>query len=370
MKTRAAVLWEVGKDWSVEDVELDSPHGGEVLLKMHACGLCHSDDHVRTGDMPLPHLPAIGGHEGAGEVIEVGPGVTSVAVGDHVALSFVPSCGVCPECQRGAAFLCDEGARLFEVGMISDGRHAHLIKGEPASRFAQVGAFSEHQLLHEHSVVKVDPDIPWHAVALVSCGVATGVGAVVNRAEVRPGDTVVVVGTGGIGISAVQGAKIAGAKAIIAVDLLASRRDQALSLGATHAFASMDEARAGLADLTLGRMADAVILSPGVMSGDLLAPALALTKKDGTCVVTGIGKAMERTADVSLFTLAMMNQQIKGTIYGSGSPRVEIPRLLDLYRAGVLKLDEMVTQTYSLDDINVGYADMHSGANIRGVITF
>jgi len=370
VSTRAALLYGPGEDYKIETVEIDEPGPGEVLVDMRACGLCHSDEHVRTGDMPLPHYPVICGHEGAGEVTQVGDGVTDVAPGDHVALSFVSSCGACPSCRAGRAYLCDQGMKLFDTGMISDGRIAHRIGDDPVARFAQLGAFSERQLLNQSSVVKVDPDIPWPAVALVSCGVATGFGSAVDRAGVRPGDTVAVLGVGGVGINAVQGARIAGARRIIAVDPVEFKREQAQEFGATHVFSSLDEAIAGVGQLTWGEMCDKVICTFGVMRGELLEPALTLTAKGGTCVVTSVAPMAQMQADVNLFMLAMMNKEIKGTLYGSASPRVQIPRLLSLYREGILKLDELITWTYRLDEVNQGYADIEAGKILRGVIEF
>nr|MDT0664751.1 alcohol dehydrogenase catalytic domain-containing protein [Micromonospora sp. DSM 115978] len=217
VSTRAAVLYGPGQDYKIETVEIGAPRAGEVLIEVRACGLCHSDEHARIGDMVLPHFPVICGHEGAGEVVEVGDGVTSVRPGDHVAMSFIPSCGRCKPCQSGRAFLCNLGAKLFDLGMISDGRVAHHVGDQAVARYSQLGAFSELQLVSEASVVKVDADIPWPVAALVSCGVATGFGSAVNRAEVSPGDAVAVLGIGGVGINAVQGARIAGAGLIFVV---------------------------------------------------------------------------------------------------------------------------------------------------------
>ncbi len=370
MQTRAAVIRGIHQDWLIEDVEIDEAGPGEVLIELKACGLCHSDEHVRTGDMPVPGLPMIGGHEGAGEVIAVGPGVSSVSPGDHVAMSFVPACGRCTWCARGESYLCNEGAKLFSLGMMADGTIKHHIGGEPAARFAQLGAFSEQQLLSEHSVVKVDKELPWHAVALVSCGVATGYGAAVDRAGTRPGDVVVVVGVGGVGVAAVQGARLAGAARVVAIDPLASRRDAAKTFGATDAFASMQDAIPAVQQMTRGVMADRVILAPSVVRGEMIDPAMQLTRKGGTCCVTGISAAMSTEVNLNLLSLAMSNKSLVGTVYGSGSPRQRIPFLLDLYRQGLLKIDEMVSKTYTLDEINVGYADQASGAITRGVIIF
>ena len=332
ISTRAALLYGPGQDYKIDTVEVDEPGPGEVLVEIRACGLCHSDEHVRTGDLPLPHYPVICGHEGAGEVIQVGDGVTSVAPGDHVALAFIPSCGSCKACRTGRAYLCDMGMKLFDTGMITDGRIAHRIGNEPVARYAQLGAFAERQLLAEPSVVKVDPDIPWPAVALVSCGVATGFGSAVSRAGVRPGDTVAVLGIGGVGISAVQGARVAGARRIIAVDPVEFKREQALRFGATHVYSSLDEAIAGVGQLTWGEMCDSVICTFGVMRGELLEPALSLTAKGGACVVTSVAPMAQAQADVNLFLLAMMNKDIRGCLYGAESPRIQIPRLLEPLR--------------------------------------
>ena len=367
------MLWGVGERWSIEEIELDSPRSTDVLVRMETAGMCHSDDHVRTGDMPMP-LPVIGGHEGAGVVEEVGPDVVGLAPGDHVAVSFIPSCGRCHWCTTGQQYLCDNGAKLFDVGMISDGRLAHHVVKDgartPIGRYAQVGTFSERILVHQDSLVKVRDDLPFDAVALVSCGVATGVGSAVERAGTKPGDTVAVIGVGGIGINAVQGARIAGATRVIAIDPVPFKLDQAKLLGASHTFATVDEAMPAVAQLTEGRMCDRVILSAGVVHGDMVEPSLALTRKGGTLVVTGVAPLAEGDAKLNLMMLSMLNKEIKGTIFGSTNPREAIPRLLAMYREGTLRLDELVTKRYSLDDINTGYDDMLEGRNIRGVIAF
>ncbi|WP_163549640.1 NDMA-dependent alcohol dehydrogenase [Candidatus Frankia nodulisporulans] len=370
VSTRAALLFGPGQDFKIETVEIDNPRAGEVLIDVRACGLCHSDEHARSGAMPMPHFPMICGHEGAGEVLEVGPDVTSVSPGDHVAMSFVPSCGRCTYCLSGRAFLCNDGAKLFNVGMITDGRIAHRLGDEAVARYTQIGAFSERQLLAESTIVKVDPDVPWAVAALVSCGVATGFGSAVNRAEVKPGDAVAVLGIGGIGISAVQGARIAGARLIFAVDPVEFKREQALRFGATHAFASIEEAANAIRELTAGAMCHSVICAFSVMTSDLLQPALSLTGKDGTCVITSVAPFGQKVADLDLFTFAMTNKQIRGCLYGSQSPRTAIPRLLDLYKAGTLKIDELITRTYTLDQVNDGYADLEAGRILRGAITF
>jgi NDMA-dependent alcohol dehydrogenase len=378
MKTRAAVLWGREQDWKVHEIELDPPRDHEVLVQWGAAGLCHSDQHLRETPMGMgPEsdanrrlFPMVGGHEGGGVVAEVGPGVASLQPGDHVAASFFPSCGHCKMCITGHTNLCDLGAATFALGQISDGTVRHHLDGTDLNVMSKLGTFAEHGVVHETSLIKVDDDLSLSAVALVSCGVATGWGSAVYRAEVQPGDTVVVVGVGGVGINAVQGAHMVGARNIVAVDPVEMKQKAALDLGATHAVGSMEEALPIVTDLTLGQMADAVILVPSVMYGDLMGPALSLTGKAGTCVVTGVAPQKQTECSINLFELAMWQKEVRGVVFGAGNPRFDIPNLLSLYRSGQLKLDELVTRTYTLDQINEGYQDMLDGKNIRGVITF
>jgi NDMA-dependent alcohol dehydrogenase len=379
MKTRAAVLWGVGQEWKIEEIDVDPPRAGEVLVKWRAAGLCHSDEHLVTGDLTPPEevlaargvpspYPVIGGHEGAGIVVEVGPGVTILRPGDQVAASFFPCCGRCRYCVTGHTNLCDLGGQTFARGQISDGTYRHHAGGQGLGAMAKLGTFAEHTVINEASAVKVDDDLPSAAVAVVSCGVTTGFGSAVHRGEVQPGDTVVVVGVGGVGSGAVQGARIAGARTIVAVDPVEFKRKTALDLGATHSVPSMGEAVPLVRELTRGQMADAVVLTPGVLYGEMLGQALTLTGKAGTCVATAVAPVTQTQADVNLFELVMWQKEIRGALFGSGNPRYDIPSLLALYQAGQLKLDEIVTRTYPLDGINEGYQDMRDGRNIRGVL--
>jgi len=381
MKTRAAVLWGVKEDWRIEEIDLDPPKAGEVLVKMAASGLCHSDEHLVTGDMSLPDeqvrllgipslFPIIGGHEGAGVVVEVGPGVSLVERGDHVAASFVPACGHCRWCVGGRSSLCDLGSQALLPGQISDGTFRHHCHGQDMSTMTKLGTFSEYTVVSELSLVKVDRDLPLSAVSLVSCAVTTGWGSAVYRAGTLPGDTVVVVGVGGVGMNAVQGARMVGARTIVAVDPIELKRTTSTAFGATHTAASMEEAIPLVTELTGGQMAERVIMTPGVMHGELLGDGLRLTGKGGTCVITGVGPWDESHVTMNLFEMVMWNKEIKGALFGSGNPRNDIPKLLSLYRSGQLKLDELITTTYSLDEINQGYDDMRQGKNIRGIIVF
>ncbi|HVA74789.1 MAG TPA: NDMA-dependent alcohol dehydrogenase [Acidimicrobiales bacterium] len=381
MKSKAAILWETNSKWSIEDIELDPPKQGEVLVKLAASGLCHSDEHLVTGDMVLDQatadalglkqLPVVGGHEGAGEVVEVGPGVTTLAPGDHVVMSFIPACGRCPSCAMGQQHLCDLGAFLLAGRQVTDftARH-HAADGTDLGIMCCVGTFEPYTVVSEASCVKIEPHIPLERAALVGCGVTTGWGSAINAADVRAGETVVVVGLGGIGMNALQGARLAGADKIVAVDPLQSKRDAAPRFGATHTAASMEEAAALVAELTRGAMADKAILTVGVAYGDLILPLMNLVKKAGRGVVTAVAPVAQTDVKLDLFMLAMMRKELVGCIFGNANPRRDIPRILNLYMEGKYLLDELVTNTYSLEDINQGYDDMRNGTNIRGVITY
>jgi NDMA-dependent alcohol dehydrogenase len=369
MKTKGAILWEVGKDWSVEEIELDPPKEGEVLVKLSASGLCHSDEHLLTGDLPF-ELPIVGGHEGAGVVQEVGEGVTTLKPGDHVVFGFIPSCGRCPSCSTGHQNLCDLGAAMGEGRQITDGTARHHANGKDLGLMCLLGTFAYHTVVNEASCIKIDEDIPLTRACLLGCGVVTGWGSAVYAAEVKPGETVAIAGIGGIGANAIQGAKMAGAKHIVAIDPLENKRERAMEFGATHTAESLDAALPLITDLTFGTMANKVIMTMGVGDGSALAPALALASKRGRVVITNVHPALEDTAKVSLFDVTLMEKQIVGSLFGSGNPRYDIPRLLNLWREGQLDLDGLVTKTYTLDEVNDGYQDMRDGKNIRGVMIY
>jgi NDMA-dependent alcohol dehydrogenase len=369
VKTKAAVLWENNKPWSVEEIELDPPKSAEVLVKLAASGLCHSDEHLVTGDLPFP-LPIIGGHEGAGVVQEVGEGVSWLEPGDHVVFGFIPSCGRCPSCSTGHQNLCDLGALMGAGRQITDGTARHHAQGQDLGLMCLLGTFAHHTVVNEASCIKIEKDVPLNRACLLGCGVITGWGSSVYAAQVQPGDTVAVVGIGGIGSNAIQGAKLAGAKRIIAIDPVEFKREKAMEFGATHTANSMAEALPLIQDITWGTMANKVIMTMGVGSGAVLAEALALASKRGRVVVTNIHPAMEMSANVSLLDVTLMEKQIVGSLFGSGNPRADIPKLLGLYREGQLDLDGLVTTEYSLDGVNDGYEAMRQGTNIRGVMVY
>lgn len=370
MKTKAAVLWEPGKDWEIEEVELGAPEAGEVRVQLAASGLCHSDEHVRTGANTVATYPVVGGHEGAGVVVEVGPGVSNVVEGDHVVLAFIPACGVCYPCSRGLQNLCDAGANLLTGRAIADGGYRITVKGKPAVPMCLLGTFSPYVTVHWSSVVKIEKDVPLRLAALLGCGVSTGWGSAVEIGGTRPGDAVIVIGVGGVGINAIQGAAAAGARFVVGIDPVPFKREKARELGATHTFASTAEAMSEIADLTWGRLADTTILTVGELEGDDLEGALQVTGKGGQVIVTAIADMTQRDAKLGLFELALLQKRVQGAIFGGTSPRKQIPLLLDAYRDGRLKLAELVTRTYSLEEINLGYADMRDGKNLRGMIDY
>ena len=368
MKTKAAILWGLHQKWEVEEVDLDGPKHGEVMVKMTASGLCHSDHHLVTGGFPVPP-PLVGGHEGAGVVVEVGEGVTDLAEGDNVVFSFLPACGRCKDCARGMSNLCVLGAHLSSSTLL-DGTHRFHARGQDVGQFLLLGTFSEYSVVPTASVIKLDPGSPLDKAALLGCGVTTGFGSVVRTAETKAGDTVVVMGVGGVGINAVQGARIAGARNIVALDPVAYKRDRAPEFGATHAAASVEEARALVHELTRGEMANACVITADVAEGSYIAEALSLVGKRGRVVVTSIGRPEDMSVAMWLFELTLFEKQVHGSLFGSSNPRSDIVALLELYETGQLKLDELITREYALEDVNQGYDDMLSGVNLRGLIRY
>jgi len=382
MRTRASIVSGAKEPWRTEEIELDEPHAHEVLVKMAYAGMCQSDEHLRAGNISAPPevlslltakgsmFPIIGGHEGAGIVEAVGDEVHDFAVGDYVASSFIPSCGKCVWCASGRGYICDLNATTLAGPMISDGTYRHHLGDEDLNRMCNLGTFSERVVCHEASLVKVDTGVSLRAAALVSCGLATGFGAAVDRAQVRPGETVIVAGCGGVGSGAIQGARIAGATAVIAVDPLEFKVERAKAIGATHGAANLIEAAFLAAELTRGRMADVVILTPGELHGDLILPACRAASKGGRIVTVALAPHDQTEVTMDLFGFAMYNQTLLGTVFGSQSPRIQIPRILDLYNKGIFHVDELVTNEYPLDGVQQGYEDLAAGKNVRGVVRF
>ena len=365
MKSKAAVLTEVNRPWEILEVDVRDPRAGEVLIRYTAAGLCHSDMHLMTGDLPVP-LPYIGGHEGAGVIESVGPGVTKVAPGDHVVCAFIPSCGHCRWCSTGRQSLCDMGATIL-AGHMPDGSYMFSIDGVDAGAMCMLGTFSQYATISEASVVKVDDDLPLEVAVLCGCGVPTGWGSAVNTGNVQIGDTVVIYGVGGIGANAVQGAAHAGATRIIACDPQAFKREFAQELGATHTAANAQEAQE-LASQNPAGGADVAIVTVDVVSPEVVQAAAAAVRKNGSIVLTGLANPEALTVQLSGTDLTLNRKHVLGSLFGDCNPAYDIKRMLELYRAGKLKLDELVTKQYSLDQINDGYADLEAGKNIRGVV--
>ena len=366
MKTKAAVVYEPGKRIEIEELDLDGPREGEVLIRYTHAGLCHSDIHIAHGDLPA-RLPMVLGHEGAGIIEEVGVGVTRVAPGDHVVCSFIPNCGVCRYCATGRQSICDMGATILE-GYLPGPRFPITGPRGEYGAMCMIGTFSQYGVISQTSAVKVDDDLPLEKAVLVGCGVPTGWGSAVNTANVAPGDTVAIYGIGGIGINAVQGARYAGAKNVVAIDPLENKREKAMELGATHAFATAEEAQAAITEMTRGQGADSAILTVDLMTAEVVEAGFNAIGKGGTVVVTGLNKLEIPTVTVSGSILTLFRKTIKGSLFGDCNPTTDIPKILGLYQAGDLKLDEIITRTYTLDEVNEGYEDLLAGKNVRGVI--
>ncbi|WP_020422174.1 NDMA-dependent alcohol dehydrogenase [Amycolatopsis sp. ATCC 39116] len=369
--TKVSLVRQAPGTYETATVELDDPRQGEVTVKLAASGLCHSDDHVATGDVPVAVYPYVGGHEGAGVVTAVGPNTPGYEVGDHVVFSFLPACGKCEFCAQGLSNLCDLGASLLTGARADDPTSFRMTEnGNPVGQQCGISTFAEYTTASVDSVVKIGKDIPLKAAALVGCGVPTGWGSAVNSADIKPGAVVIVMGIGGIGANALQGAAHAGAKTIIAVDPVQLKRDKAKVFGATHAFATIEEAADLARSLTNGQGADATIVTIGVVQGDHVGQALASIRKAGTVVLTGLGNITEAGAPIALGDLTLMQKRLQGSLFGESNPRRDIPNLLRMYQAGQLKLEELITREYTLDEVAQAYEDMHAGRNIRGLVVF
>lgn len=369
MDTLAALFRSPGVPLTIERIALDSPRPTEVLVRIAAVGLCRTDYHVMRGERRVAMAPMVLGHEAAGVVEEIGAAVQGIAVGDHVVLTFIPGCGRCRWCQKGLHHLCAEGPRITQGPQLDGTFRRRDAAGHDVGAFCMIGAFSERAVVDQASVIVIDRDIPYDHAALVACGVPAGVGAARNRARVQPGDSVLVVGCGGDGMNVVQGARLCGASTIIAADLVQAKLDWAKDFGATHGVRAEGEAltREVLA-LTEGVGVNHafVCIDPPAT----LLPAFRATAKAGNVVVTALTPDTVTEIKIPPLELFVTQKAVMGAVYGFMSPRLQIPELLGLYRRGELKLKELVTRTYRLDEVNQGYADLDAGKNLRGVIVF
>jgi NDMA-dependent alcohol dehydrogenase len=373
VQTRGAIIREAPGKFEVVDLVSDDPRPGEIQVKLAASGMCHSDDHLATGDIPVAHYPMAGGHEGAGVVTAVGTNTKGFKEGDHVVFSFLPACGRCRWCASGMSYLCDLGAGLL-VGARFDDLESFRFStsdGTPVGQMCGLGTFSGYTTVNAESAVKIPDDIPLEVACLTGCSVGTGWGSSVTAAKVEPGETVIIMGIGGIGANAVQGAAYAGASHVIAVDPVAFKREKAQEFGATETFENIEEAADFARSVTNGQGADKAIVTVGVTTGQHVAQAFSAIRKAGVVIVTGLGDITDQTGiPISVGELTLFAKEIKGAMFGDSNPHTDILKMLRLYQEGNLKLDEQITKRYTLDEVNQGYEDMHAGKNIRGVIIY
>ncbi len=365
-RAKAVLCRAVNQPVVVEEIVVESPRANEVLIKLAACGVCHSDLSATNGTIALPP-PVVLGHEGAGTVAAIGEGVRDFAVGDPVVSSFVSMCGKCRYCQTGRPQLCDQASKALFT--LPDGTvRTYDLQGKPLNIFSGCGVMAEYATLHVDNVVKIAPDIPLDRAALVSCGVMTGVGAVMNTAKVTPGSTVVVFGAGGVGLNAIQGCALAGAATIVAVDTTEAKLEMARAFGATHVLNAKTEENLAktLRKLTAGG-ADYAFECVG--SGEIAAQAYAALRKGGVAVVVGVASQKDTTT-IRTASLTFEEKTLTGSYFGSARPREDFPRLLALYRGKRLKLDELITRRYAIDEAPQAFADLAAGRNARGVIVF
>jgi len=367
MKTKAAVLYEYGKPLIIEELELAGPKEKEVLVKNRAAGLCHTDLSVINGVVRMPPLPCVPGHEGAGVIQEVGRGVTKVKPGDSVLFMWVPICGQCYYCLRGQPYLCAEKDKT-RSGTMLDGTY-RLRKGtRNIHSMLGVGCFSEYNVVSEQSLLPIDPTIPFDLAAVAGCGVITGVGAVINKAKVRPGSTVAVMGAGGVGLNVIQGAVLANATKILAIDILDRKLELAKLFGATHVInASKEDPLKKVMEITQGMGVDYAFEAIG--KAETALTTYKLIRRGGYAVVVGV-PGLEAKLTLPLYEIPLMEKSILGCNYGSGEPRVDLVTLLELYKAGRIHLDELVTHRYRLEEINAGFKDLEAGKNARGMIIY
>jgi S-(hydroxymethyl)glutathione dehydrogenase/alcohol dehydrogenase len=366
MRIKAAVLSAPRTPLEITTLTLDNPGAGEVLIRLAASGVCHSDYHLISGDTRHP-LPAVLGHEGAGVVEQVGSGVTRLKPGDHVVLNWAPACGECFYCQHQQPNLCETFTGPIWAGTMLDGQPRLHRDGQPVYHYCGLATFAEYAVVPQQSCIPIRRDVPLKAAALVGCAVATGVGAVFYTAQVRPGMSVVVVGCGGVGLNILQGAALCGAYPIIAVDTQPAKMPMARTFGATHTVQAGPEALQAVRDLTGGRGADAVFEAIGVPA--IQEQLLEYARPGGQLVLVGISP-MGTTTNFPSAVLTRQEKVVRGSYYGTVDAARDFPMLLDLYAAGKLKLDELISREYRLEQVNEAFESMLGGQVARGVIVF
>ena len=367
--TRAAVLPAVGQPLEIrDDIAVEAPRAGEVKVRMAASGVCHSDLSCQNGTLMTP-VPVVLGHEGAGVVEEVGPGVSAVAPGDHVVISWVPECGQCYYCQHDQGFLCETSGITLAAGGMLDGSTRFTSQGGPLFQMASSGTFSEVSIVPETGVVKIPSDLDLKVAALIGCGVLTGVGAAMNTASIRPGDTVAVLGCGGVGLNVIQGARIKGAGEIIAIDMNETKLGMAKQFGATATVnAGQVDAVSAVMDLTSQRGADVAFEVIGL--APTIDQATRMSRRGGETVLVGVPSMDVMVQVPAFFGVVLQSKTIKGCWYGSSNVQTDVPKLVDLYRSGELKLDELISRTIDLSQVNEAFEAMKSGEVARTVIAY
>lgn len=358
---RAAILTAPHARLLVDQVTLASPRQGEVRVRIMSSGICGTDLHMLDGELGLP-TPTVPGHEAAGIVEELGPGVSSLSVGDHVVLLWRSSCGRCVYCNSGRPALCDLGVRVRQTGRLLDGESRLRWQGQELYHFLGVSSFAEQCIVHESAAVRIRSDIPLDRAVLAGCAVMTGVGAVMNAAHLAAGSSVVVFGTGGVGLSVIQGAALLGAGVIIAVDMVPSKLDMARAFGATHTLLASDTIINDIQSLTEGRGTDVSFEAIGRV--ETMQQSIAAVRKGGTAIWLGLAP-LGQSVSIDPLSLVQQEKTIRPCLYGSARPQVDIPRLLDLYRVGRLNLDAMVTAIYPLSRINDAVAAVRTGTVAR-----
>ncbi len=369
METRAAIAYEAGKPLMIETVNLQGPKEGEVLVEIKATGICHTDEFTRSGADPEGLFPAILGHEGAGVVVDVGPGVTSVQKGDHVIPLYTPECRQCDYCTSGKTNLCQAIRTTQGQGVMPDGTSRFSIGNDSIFHYMGTSTFSNYTVLPEIAVAKVREDAPFDKICYIGCGVTTGIGAVINTAKVKPGDNVVVFGLGGIGLNVIQGARLAGADRIVGVDINPARQSLGTKFGMTH-FVNPDEVEGDLVpylvDLTQG---GADFSFECVGNVNLMRQALECCHKGwGESIIIGVAGAGQ---EISTRPFQLVTGRVwRGTAFGGARGRTDVPRIVDWYMEGKINIDDLITHTLPLDEINLAFALMHEGQSIRSVVLY
>ncbi|AIE85804.1 zinc-binding dehydrogenase [Fimbriimonas ginsengisoli] len=366
MKIKAAVFRSAGVPFSVETLDLESPRAGEVLVRIRAVGVCHSDWHLMTGATQHP-LPAVPGHEGAGVVEAIGERVGAVSVGDHVALNWAPNCGECFYCQHGRPSLCAAYVEPIWAGTMLDDTTRLSQNGEPVYHFSALACFAEHAVVPQECCVPMPKELPFPIAAVIGCAVTTGVGSVLNTAKVPAGSSVAVFGAGGVGLSTIMGARVAGAARIIAVDVSEEKLTFARGFGATDGLTAGPGVVAAIQSMTEGRGADFVFEAVGIPS--VQEQCLEAVRPGGTVVFSGISP-MGSATNLPGAVLTRQEKTVMGSYYGTSHAPRDFPLYAEMYRHGQLDLDRLISRTYLLEEINEAYADMLGGQGGRGVVVF